>query len=85
MGNLHESIADTIGKTPLVRVRTLSDPGAKIYAKLEFFNPIASVKDRIGVAMVEALQEAIARYGCPSIFKGTGGTVIFTSVVPPAK
>ncbi len=56
MGNLHESIADTIGKTPLVRIRTLSDPGAKIYAKLEFFNPLSSVKDRIGRSMIDAAE-----------------------------
>ena len=56
MGNLHESIADTIGRTPLVRIRNLSDPGAKIYAKLEFFNPLSSVKDRIGRSMIDAAE-----------------------------
>ena len=60
-GKVYDSIIDTIGDTPIVRLPRLSaEYGAKatVLAKLEFFNPIASVKDRIGVAMVEALQEA---------------------------
>ena len=60
-GKVYDSIVDTIGDTPIVRLPRLSaeyDTKATVLAKLEFFNPIASVKDRIGVAMVEALQEA---------------------------
>ena len=55
---VYDSIAETIGNTPLVRVPRLSaEEGitADLLLKLEFFNPIGSVKDRIGVAMVEAL------------------------------
>ena len=66
---IYDSIAETIGNTPLVRVRRLSaEEGitADLLLKLEFFNPIASVKDRIGVAMVEAL-EAEGRLGPGSI------------------
>lgn len=58
-GKVFESILDTIGDTPLVKLPRLSaEYGAKatVLAKLEFFNPLASVKDRIGVAMVEALE-----------------------------
>lgn len=58
-GRIYSSITETIGDTPLVRLDKLAaDKGvkAKILAKLEFFNPIASVKDRIGVAMIEALE-----------------------------
>ena len=58
-GRIYDSITDTIGDTPLVRVRRLSErAGAKadVLLKLEFFNPIASVKDRIGVAMIDALE-----------------------------
>ena len=60
-GKVYESILDTIGDTPLVRLPRLSaelEPKATVLAKLEFFNPIASVKDRIGVAMIEALEQA---------------------------
>ena len=58
-GKVYDSITDTIGNTPLVRLNRLSaERGAKadILLKLEFFNPISSVKDRIGVAMIEALE-----------------------------
>ncbi|MFG1477403.1 cysteine synthase A [Xanthobacter sp. V4C-4] len=60
-GLVYDSITDTIGNTPLVRLKRLPQlRGAKadILAKLEFFNPINSVKDRIGVAMIEAMEDA---------------------------
>lgn len=58
-GRIYGSITETIGNTPLVELRRLAklkNAGARILAKLEFFNPIASVKDRIGVAMIDALE-----------------------------
>jgi cysteine synthase A len=58
-GRIYDSITQTIGDTPLVRLARLpKDAGVKadILLKLEFFNPIASVKDRIGVSMIEALE-----------------------------
>jgi len=60
-GRVFNSITETIGDTPLVRLDKFArEKGvvATLMAKLEFFNPIASVKDRIGVAMIEALEEA---------------------------
>jgi cysteine synthase len=56
---IYDSIAETIGNTPLVRIPRIAQAhGARsdIVLKLEFFNPIASVKDRIGVSMIEALE-----------------------------
>lgn len=58
-GRIYENITQTIGGTPLVRLSRLTDHlglDAEILAKLEFFNPIASVKDRIGVNMIEAME-----------------------------
>jgi cysteine synthase A len=58
-GGVFASITDTIGDTPLVamdRVAREKGVGARLLGKLEFFNPIASVKDRIGVAMIDALE-----------------------------
>jgi cysteine synthase A len=58
-GRVFNSITETIGDTPLVRLDKFAREkgvGAAILAKLEFFNPIASVKDRIGVAMIEAME-----------------------------
>jgi cysteine synthase A len=58
-GRVYDSITDTIGDTPIVRLNRLPQlQGIKalILAKLEFFNPIGSVKDRIGVSMIDALE-----------------------------
>ena len=60
-GRVFNSITETIGDTPLVRLDKFARKKgivANLLAKLEFFNPIASVKDRIGVAMIEALEAA---------------------------
>ncbi len=60
-GKIYDSILDTVGATPLVRLNRLAaDAGVKaqIVGKLEFFNPLASVKDRIGFAMIEAAERA---------------------------
>ncbi len=59
-GRIYNSITETIGDTPLVRLdKFAKEKGvvAHLVAKLEFFNPIASVKDRIGVAMIESLEK----------------------------
>jgi cysteine synthase A len=58
-GRIFNSITDTIGDTPLVRLHRLAEMQgikADILVKLEFFNPIASVKDRIGVSMIDAME-----------------------------
>src|SRR5437016_2861517 len=53
-GRIFNDITETMGGTPLVRINRLIPPGqAIVLAKCEFFNPLASVKDRIGVAMIE--------------------------------
>jgi cysteine synthase len=60
-GRIYDSITDTIGDTPIVRldrIAAMKDVQAHLLAKLEFFNPIASVKDRIGVSMIDALEAA---------------------------
>src|SRR6201987_4608243 len=60
-GVIYDSILDTIGNTPLVRRPRLSQEkgcNAEILAKLEFFNPLSSVKDRIGLAMIEAAEKS---------------------------
>jgi len=58
-GKIYESITETIGNTPLVRTKRMAkEAGSKadILLKLEFFNPLSSVKDRIGVSMIEDLE-----------------------------
>src|SRR6201746_148220 len=58
-GRIFNDITETIGGTPLVRLnRVIPKGGGIVLAKCEFFNPLASVKDRIGVAMIEAAEKA---------------------------
>ncbi|MBX7248656.1 MAG: cysteine synthase A [Caulobacteraceae bacterium] len=88
-GKVYESILDTIGDTPLVRLPRLSaeeKPKGEVLAKLEFFNPISSVKDRIGVAMIEALEEAgVLKPGGRIIEPTSGNTGIALAFVAAAK
>ena len=88
-GKVYDSIIDTIGDTPIVKLPRLSaelNPKATVLAKLEFFNPIASVKDRIGVAMVEAL-EAEGKIGPDTVLiePTSGNTGIALAFVAAAK
>ena len=52
-----EKITDLIGNTPLVRLNKINDSGATVYVKLESFNPLHSVKDRVALAMIEAAEK----------------------------
>ena len=56
MARMYDDITQTIGNTPLVRVQRIIQSNATVLAKLESFNPMASVKDRIGLAMIEAAE-----------------------------
>ena len=59
MARLFDDITQTIGRTPLVRLnRITAGRNVQLYAKLEFFNPLSSVKDRIGVNMLDAAERA---------------------------
>src|SRR5580692_1431681 len=89
-GRIYNSITETIGDTPLVRMaRMPKDAGVKadILLKLEFFNPISSVKDRIGVAMIETLEkQGIIAPGRNTIVEPTSGnTGIALAFVAAAK
>ena len=58
-GKIYESILDTIGDTPLIKMpKITAGVNATLLYKLEFFNPVASVKDRIGLALIESLEES---------------------------
>jgi len=75
-GRIYDNIVETIGTTPLIRVKALAeDAGCKadIVAKLEFFNPLASVKDRIGFAMIEAAEKAGAIKSDSALIEPTSG------------
>jgi cysteine synthase len=76
-GRIYNSIVDTIGDTPIIRLDKLAKEkgvGANLLAKLEFFNPISSVKDRIGVALIEALEaQGKATPGKTTLVEPTSG------------
>ncbi|MBF0326288.1 MAG: cysteine synthase A [Alphaproteobacteria bacterium] len=88
-GRIYDSIIDTIGATPLVRLSKLAaDSGAKadIVGKCEFFNPMASVKDRIGFAMIEAAEkEGRLKPGATLVEPTSGNTGIALAFVCAAK
>jgi cysteine synthase A len=88
-GKIFDSILDTVGDTPLIRLPRLSaqlKPKAEVVAKLEFFNPMASVKDRIGVAMVEWLEaQGLLKPGGTIVEPTSGNTGIGLAFVGAAK
>jgi len=88
-GRIYESILDTIGDTPLVRLPKLSarfNAKADVLAKLEFFNPLSSVKDRIGLSMIEAAERAGKVGPSTTIVEPTSGnTGIALAFVAAAK
>jgi cysteine synthase A len=88
-GHVYENIAETIGATPLVRVHRLAQQaGAKadILAKCEFFNPLASVKDRIGVSMIAAAEaDGRIKAGTVLVEPTSGNTGIALAFVCAAK
>jgi cysteine synthase A len=89
-GRIYNSITETIGDTPLVRLARLpKEAGVKadILLKLEFFNPVSSVKDRIGVAMIESMEkQGIISPGKTTLVEPTSGnTGIALAFVAAAK
>jgi cysteine synthase A len=75
MASIPINIADHVGRTPMVQLtRLAADTGGEVYAKLEMFNPGGSVKDRIGVAMIEAAEaEGRIEPGRTTIVEATSG------------
>ena len=88
-GHVYDSIVDTVGTTPLVRLgRLAADAGvnADVLGKCEFFNPLGSVKDRIGLAMVEAAEmDGQIKPGATLVEPTSGNTGIALAFVCAAK
>jgi cysteine synthase A len=86
MGRLYADITRTIGSTPLVRINRIINSHAEVYAKLEFFNPLKSVKDRIGVSMIEdGIRRGVIKPDTVIIEPTSGNTGIGLAFVCAAK
>jgi len=87
MARIYQDITQTVGDTPLVELARLVPPGgARVVAKVEFFNPLSSVKDRIGRAMVEAAEaEGRLGPGATLVEPTSGNTGIALAFVSAAK
>jgi cysteine synthase A len=74
MSRIPINIADHVGRTPMVQLTRIAPEGAALFAKLEMFNPGGSVKDRIGVAMIDAAEaEGLIEPGRTTIVEATSG------------
>ena len=72
-GRLYDSILETIGDTPVVRVNNLAPPGVQIYVKAEFFNPAASIKDRLALNIIESAERAGTLKPGQTVVEATSG------------
>ncbi len=70
---IYDNITHVVGNTPLVRINRINEGGAEILAKLEFYNPSSSVKDRIGIAIVDAAEASGALKPGGTIVEATSG------------
>jgi len=74
MARTYENITQAFGNTPLVRLNRVTDgAAAEVYAKLEFYNPAGSVKDRIGIAIIDAAEQSGDLQPGGTIVEGTSG------------
>jgi len=86
MSQSFANIVTTIGRTPLVRINRIIKADAQVYAKLEFFNPLSSVKDRIGLSMIEAAErDGRLKPGTTVVEPTSGNTGIGLAFVCAAK
>lgn len=86
MKNIHENLLSLIGKTPLVKLNRMNEGAAEIYAKVEYFNPGGSVKDRIAFAMIsQAEKEGLINSDTVIIEPTSGNTGIGLALVAAVK
>ena len=83
---IHDSILGTVGDTPIVRIHRLAPAGVEMYAKLEFFNPMSSVKDRLALAIIrDAEQRGTLKPGQMVVEATSGNTGIALAMVCAAR
>ncbi len=83
---IHNSILDTIGRTPIVRINRLAPEGVTMYVKCEFFNPMSSVKDRLALAIIlDAEERGVLKPGQMVVEATSGNTGIALAMVCAAR
>lgn len=72
-GRLYDSVLETVGDTPVIRINHLAPEGVRLYVKAEFFNPAASVKDRLALNIIEAAERSGALKPGQTVVEATSG------------
>src|SRR6201984_1391681 len=86
MKRKHQSIVETIGRTPVVRINRLAPPGVNLFVKIEAFNPLGSVKDRLALGVIEAAEKSGELKPGQTVVEATSGnTGIGLAMVCAAK
>src|SRR3978361_462383 len=86
MGRTYQSIVETIGNTPVVRINRLAPQGVNLFAKIEAFNPLGSVKDRLALGVIEAAEKSGELKPGQTVIEATSGnTGIGLAMVCAAK
>ena len=86
MGRLYDSILETVGHTPVVRINRLAPDHVNLYVKIEAFNPLGSVKDRLALGVIEAAEDSGALKPGQTVIEATSGnTGIGLAMVCAAK
>src|SRR4051812_6272304 len=73
MGRLYASILETVGHTPVVKIGKLAPPDVNLYVKVEAFNPLGSVKDRLALGVIEAAEQSGALKPGQTVIEATSG------------
>jgi cysteine synthase A len=86
MGRRYENILETVGNTPVVRINRLAPAGVELYVKVEAFNPLGSVKDRLALGVIEAAEKSGELKPGQTVIEATSGnTGIGLAMVCAAK
>ena len=86
LGRLYDSVVDTIGNTPSIRINNLAPDHVELYVKAEYFNPAASVKDRLAISIIEeAERNGTLKPGQTVVEATSGNTGIGLAMVCAAK
>lgn len=74
MGRKYQNILETVGNTPVVKINRLAPPGINLYVKIEAFNPLGSVKDRLALGVIEAAEKAGELKPGQTVIEASSGT-----------